>query len=145
MTKRPSSTYNDPGFLYNQRRLMKMFFFATLALVAGILAMIWADFDRPWKHQQRDHREWEASRMALEDWILRVQTQKLRRQLARERRKAAEIVAQRKKELSEVLDLAQLVRGAVDHGLPRQEPDLPGLRHVRQVPGQDPSMIAGRY
>ena len=67
----------------------------------GILAMIWADFDRPWKHQQRDQREWEASRLALEDWFLRVQTQKVRRNLAKERKQAAAEVAKRKKELAE--------------------------------------------
>ena len=83
MSKRPSSTYNDPGYFYDQRRLLKIFLFGSLALVAGILAMIWADFDRPWKEEQRDHREWEASRMALEDWILKTQTQNLRRKLAR--------------------------------------------------------------
>ena len=111
MSQRPSSTYNDPGYFYNQRRLLKIFFFGSLALVAGILAMIWADFDRPWKHEQRAHREWEASRMALEDWIYRVQTQKLRRSLAKERKKAAEVVAKRKQELNEVQDQLVKARG----------------------------------
>ena len=60
MSKRPSATYNDPGYFYNQKRLLKLFTFSAIAMLAGILTMIWVDFDRPWKDVQRGNMKWEA-------------------------------------------------------------------------------------
>ncbi len=92
MSKRPSATNNDPGYLYNQKRLLQIFAVSSLFLGAMITWMIWDDFDRPWKDEQRAQFLWEAERMRLEMGILDQRTQELRAKLgAAEERGQAEI------------------------------------------------------
>jgi len=48
MSKRPSSSFNDPGYFYSQRKLLKIFAITSGVLVLGMILMIWQDFDRAW-------------------------------------------------------------------------------------------------
>ncbi len=100
MSKRPSATNNDPGFLYNQKRLLKLFTLSSAALVAGIVAMILADFDRPWKHEQRAQLKWEAGKLAVEAFLLETATQGDRAELERAREAARKVIADREAELA---------------------------------------------
>ena len=111
MSKRPSSTFNDPGYFYNQRRLLVIFTVGSLALVAGILAMIWADFDRDWKHEQRAARVWEAERAAVEGFVLETQAQDTQRDLERRRETAVAEVESRHAELKELRAKINRARG----------------------------------
>ncbi len=93
MTKRPSAANNDPGYFYNQKRLLKIFTFASLALFIGILLMIWKDFDRPWKDDQRAFMRWDARKLALEGMILETRSQEASAQFSEMRAKAFETIA----------------------------------------------------
>lgn len=112
MSKRPSATYNDPGYFYNQKRLLKLFTFSAIAMLAGILGMIWVDFDRPWKDIQRDNMKWEARKMATESFILETRAQKERGRLENERAKAAKKVAAADAELDQLEKDIDEARGA---------------------------------
>jgi cytochrome c2 len=92
VSKRPSSIYNDPGYFYDQKRLLRIFTFSSLALVVGIVWWIWQDFDRPWKEDQRDERRWEAKRFTLERNLLDQRAQDARAQLEKMRAEAEEKV-----------------------------------------------------
>jgi len=70
VTKRPSSIFNDPGYFYSRKLLLRIFTLSTLAFVIAVIWWIWDDFDRPWKHDQESELRWEAKRFALEGAIL---------------------------------------------------------------------------
>jgi len=99
VTKRPSSVNNDPGFFYDQRRLLKYFALASILLMASIVWMIWKDFDRPWKHEQRAEMKWEARRMSFERFVLETVTQRMRAGFRRQRAAAGREVAAHKEEV----------------------------------------------
>jgi len=111
VSKRPSSTFNDPGHFYNQKRLLQLFTLSSAALVVGILAMIWADFDRPWKDEQREHRVFVASKFALEQFVLQTQTQKTRAALDKRREAARKIIDAHAADLAEVRKKLRSVEG----------------------------------
>jgi len=75
VSKRPSATNNDPGYFYNPKRLMQIFTGVTAALMASILWMIWADFERPWKADQRAELRWESGKLGVEAMLLEARTQ----------------------------------------------------------------------
>lgn len=110
MSKRPSSTQNDPGYFYNMRRLLRYFAVSSALLMGAVLWMIWADFDRPWKQDQRVEMKWEASRYGVEAFILDSRTQKLRKDVAAARAAAEKAAASRAEEsrrIDEELKTAQ--------------------------------------
>jgi len=111
MSKRPSASFNDPGYFYNQRRLLKLFTFSSAALVIGMLASIWQDFDRDWKDEQRAETRFEAARFALEDMILRTMTVKERKQIRKMRAAANEQVARNKEKLADLRGGLPAARG----------------------------------
>jgi len=78
MSKRPSATNNDPGYLYNQKRLLQLFFLSSAFCGAMLTWMVWDDFDRPWKDEQRSEFVWQAERLGLEQSILKARTKDLR-------------------------------------------------------------------
>ena len=102
MSKRPSASFNDPGYFYSQRRLLKIFALSSVALMVGLLAMIWQDFDREWKDSQRAALVWEASRATLENMILRTMTVEKRAEMAAERKAAHDAIEARNEELTKI-------------------------------------------
>ncbi|MHC4223601.1 MAG: c-type cytochrome [Planctomycetota bacterium] len=112
MSTRPSARFNDPGYFYNQKKLLILFTAASALMMAGILAMIWVDFERPWKSEQRAQMKWEASKLAVEERILSDRTQALRSELAKERKSAKKLIAKREGELEKVRAELQSARGA---------------------------------
>jgi len=112
MSKRPSATYNDPGYFYSQKKLLKIFTVAMLLLAAGIIAMIWADWDRDWKDTQRAEMRWEARKLAVEEMILEQRSQKDRGRLERARREAEERIARNQEEIERLEQDIADARGA---------------------------------
>ncbi|HEX5137297.1 MAG TPA: c-type cytochrome [Planctomycetota bacterium] len=102
MTKRPSSIYNDPGYLYNRKLLIRLFTYSSLALVVGIVWWIWDDFDRPWKSDQRDELRWEARRFTVERAVLESLSQEDREKYAKELAAAQAKVDARQAEIAEI-------------------------------------------
>jgi cytochrome c2 len=79
-------------------------------MMAMILLMVWSDFDRPWKEEQREEMKWESNRVGIEAMVLETRTQQLRKDLEKARRAAEKAVAKRRderKDLAEELNRAQ--------------------------------------
>ncbi|MCK6458660.1 MAG: c-type cytochrome [Planctomycetes bacterium] len=102
MTKRPSSIYNDPGYLYDRKLLIRLFTFSSLALVVGITWWIWDDFDRPWKDDQREELRWEARRFSVERAVLESLSQEDRETYAKALAEAQAKVEARKAEIAAI-------------------------------------------
>lgn len=102
MTKRPSSIFNDPGYLYSRKLLIRLFTFSSLAFVVGITWWIWDDFDRPWKDDQRHELRWEARRFALEGAVLEGLAQDDQAKYATQLKAAEAKVAAREKEIQAI-------------------------------------------
>ncbi|MHC4819199.1 MAG: hypothetical protein ACYTF8_14220, partial [Planctomycetota bacterium] len=93
MSKRPSSIFNDPGYFYSPRLLIRLFTVSSALLVIGILWWIWSDFDRPWKDEQRAEMRWEAHKLSLERFLLEELTKSDRKRFAKQRVKARKKIA----------------------------------------------------
>jgi cytochrome c2 len=102
VTKRPSSIYNDPGYLYNRRLLSRLFALSSLVFVVGLVWWIWDDFDRPWKDDQRAERRWEASRFAAEGGILEQLSQGAREKYDKALAEAQKKVDAKTAEIAEI-------------------------------------------
>jgi len=103
VSSRPSARYNDPGFFYDQKKLLKYFAIATILMMVGILAMIYVDWARWWKRDQLDNMKWEARKAELERMVLAERTQDERMRF-RERQEHAEKAYEARNERLEELD-----------------------------------------
>lgn len=99
MSTRPTSTQNDPGYYYDRKKLLKYFFLSSVFLMAMILLLVWSDFDRPWKGDQRVELQWESNRSGVEAMILDARTRELRRDLEKARKTASKALDARRAEL----------------------------------------------
>lgn len=99
MSTRPSAVNNDPGYFYNPKRLMILFTATTAVLMVGVLWMIWADFERPWKADQRAEMRWEANRLGVEETFLGMYTRAERDRIRKEVEQARAEMAQHEAEL----------------------------------------------
>ncbi|MHC4731650.1 MAG: hypothetical protein ACYS6Z_13825, partial [Planctomycetota bacterium] len=111
MSKRPSSIFNDPGYFYSPRLLIRLFTVSSAVLMIGILWWIWTDFDRPWKDEQRAEMRWEAHKLALERFILEELTKSDRKRLAERRAEAVKTIAARRDEIARLDKLIDEARG----------------------------------
>ncbi|MDH3591610.1 MAG: hypothetical protein OER88_07010, partial [Planctomycetota bacterium] len=109
MTKRPSAVNNDPGYFYNQKQLLKIFAILSTAMLVGIFMMIWADFDRPWKDDQREYMRWDARKLALERMILQTRVQSDQQKFGEMRVAAKAKLAEKDQEIR---DLEEKIEGA---------------------------------
>ncbi|MHC4575936.1 MAG: c-type cytochrome [Planctomycetota bacterium] len=100
MRKRPSAIYNDPGYFYSPRKLIRIFTVSVAALMIAMLWWLWVDFDRDWKDEQRAEAVWEARKLLLERLILRELTREDRAGLAERRKQALEKMAERRDEIA---------------------------------------------
>ncbi len=112
MSKRPSSTYNDPGYFYNPKKLLKLFTLTSVLLAVGIIAMVWKDWARPWKDTQRAAMRWEARRLSVEEMILERRSKSTARSIAKARRAAEKEVAKNRKAIEAVEKKIAEWRGA---------------------------------
>jgi len=112
VSKRPSSIFNDPGYFYSPRLLIRLFTLSSAALMIGILWWIWMDFDRPWKDEQRSEMRWEAHKLAVERFILEELTKSDRKRFAKQRAKARKKIAARQDEMARLDELIDAAQGA---------------------------------
>jgi cytochrome c2 len=102
VTKRPSSIYNDPGYFYNRKLLLRLFTFSSLAFVVGITWWIWVDFDRAWKDDQREELRWEAGRFTVEGFVLENLAQADEAKYGKQLAEAEQKVAARQAEIDAI-------------------------------------------
>ena len=112
MSSRPSARYNDPGFFYNQRKLLKIFAIVSGLMMVGILAMIYADWARPWKRDQVAAMEWEARMSELQAMIMESRSQDAAASFEKATATAQAAFDERETQLREVLDRLPTANGA---------------------------------
>lgn len=112
MSSRPSARYNDPGFLYNQRKLLKIFAIMSGFMMVGILAMIYADWARPWKRDQVAAMEWEARMSELQAMILETRSQDVSESLEEKMATAQAAFEEQEAELNKIQDRLPAATGA---------------------------------
>jgi cytochrome c2 len=112
VSSRPSARYNDPGFLYNQRKLLKYFAIASILMMIGVLAMIYVDWARPWKRDQLAEMKWEARKLELENMILEARTYQARKEFSQKEAAANEKFESRRDRLKEIQKELTELRGA---------------------------------
>ena len=102
MSSRPSARYNDPGFFYNQKKLLKIFAIVSALMAIGILLMVHADWARPWKRDQVAAMKWEARKNELEAMVLDTRTQDEQVRLAQMQQVAQAAFDAREEELEKI-------------------------------------------
>ncbi|MHC4953352.1 MAG: c-type cytochrome [Planctomycetota bacterium] len=112
MSSRPSARYNDPGYFYSPKKLIRIFTILSVIMLLGIFAMIYVDWARPWKVDQIAEMKWEARRLELEAMILSARTAEARKEISDDETAAQKEFDAREDELKALQkDLAK-ARGA---------------------------------
>ena len=99
MSTRPSAVNNDPGYFYDPRKSMVFFALVGAVFMASLVWMILADWDRPWKDDQRAKLLWSSNAAGGQAIGLDEQTAALQRQLAGDGAAAQEALDEKAHEL----------------------------------------------
>ena len=101
--------------LYNMRRVNVWFAFASLALLAATLWMVWDDYDRPWRDHQRDYIRLQAVVAEIDYQLTQTPAAKEARRVAQ-----ADVTAARESLSSDAEVIAGLERDLDDLRGPAQ-------------------------